>query len=86
MVSWFVTSISTQGSRILNTADIALKYPRPTLPPYMMPIEPQSLSLPDILIPVIAGAAAVVSLLLIDRMAVRRMNLHRKKTATKNSL
>ena len=77
VVTWFVTSISAQGPKILESADTALKYPRPTLPPYMIPIEPQSLSLPEIFMPIVAGAAVAVSLLLIDRV-FSRINLHRK--------
>lgn len=78
VVMWIVSSISLQGHRALDSAETALKYPRPTLPPYMMPIEPQSVSLPEIFLPVVAGAVVVVSLLLIDRIIERRMNLYRK--------
>lgn len=73
--TWLVTNISIQGDRITNSIDTALKYPRPTLPPYMTPIEPQS---GDGVIPVILGVAVVVSLLAIDRMLLSRIHLHRK--------
>ena len=76
VLTWLVTSITTQGIMITDSVDTALKYPRPTLPPYMMPIEPQSSSLPEIFIPIAAGAAVVISLLAIDRMIIQRTRLH----------
>ena len=75
VLTWFVTSISTQGSRILESSDASLKYPRPTLPPYMMPIEPQlgtSLS-PELLMPIILSSIVVASLLTIDRIFCHRI-------------
>ena len=73
--TWIVTNITIQGDRITNSIDTALKYPRPTLPPYITPIEPQS---GDGIIPVILGCIVVVSLLIIDRIVVPRIYLRNK--------
>lgn len=73
--TWFATNISIQSDRITNSIDTALKYPRPTLPPYMTPIEPQS---GDGIIPIIFGVAVVVSLLIIDKTIIPRIRLHPK--------
>ncbi len=72
--TWFVTNISIHD-RITNSIDSALKYPRPTLPPYMTPIEPQS---GDGIIPIILGIATVVSLLAIDRIIIPKIRLRQK--------
>ena len=72
--TWMVTNISIHGDRITNSIDDTLKYPRPTLPPYMTPIEPQS---GDAIIPVLLGCVVVVSLLIIDRI-VPRIHLRNK--------
>lgn len=85
-VTWFVTHTATQWYTIVEYADSALKYPRPTLRPYMAPIDPQSLSLPEIFMPMIAGITVVVSLLLIDRRIISRINLHRKQNSNKKFL
>ena len=74
--TWFVTNISIQGDRITNSLDSALKYPRPTLSPYMTPIEPQSGV--DTFIPIILGVTMVVSLLTVDKIILPRIWLHRK--------
>ena len=74
--TWLVTNISIQGDRITNSLDSALKYPRPTLPPYMTPIEPQSGG--DGLIPIIFGVTVVVSLLAVDRIIIPRIRQHQK--------
>lgn len=76
MSTWFVTNITIQGDRITNSLDSALKYPRPTLSPYMTPIEPQSGG--DIFIPIILGIVVVVSLLTVDRIILPKIWLHRK--------
>ena len=75
MFTWLVTNISIQGDKIANSIDTALKYPRPTLPPYMTPIEPQS---GDGVIPIILGIAVVVSLLIVDRIILPKIQLHHK--------
>lgn len=75
MSTWLFTNIGIQGDRIATSIDSALKYPRPTLPPYMTPIEPQS---GDGIIPMVFGIAVVVSLLVMDRMIFPRVSLHRK--------
>ena len=73
--TWIVTNISIQGDRITNSIDTALKYPRPTLPPYMTPIETQS---GEGVIPIVFGVVVVVSLLVMDRMIFSRISLHHK--------
>jgi len=73
--TWIVTNISIQGDRVTNSIDTMLKYPRPTLPPYMTPIEPQS---GDVVIPVILGCVVVASLLVIDRIMFSRIILRHK--------
>lgn len=73
--TWIVTNISIQGDRVTNSIDTMLKYPRPTLPPYMTPIEPQS---GDGIIPIVFGIVAVVSLLVMDRIIFPRISLHHK--------
>ena len=74
--TWLVTNIGIQGDRITNSLDSALKYPRPTLPPYMTLIEPQSGG--DGLIPIILGVAVVVSLFTVDRIIIPRIQQHQK--------
>ncbi len=74
--TWLLTNIGIQGSIITNSLDSALKYPRPTLPPYMTLIEPQSGG--DELIPIILGVAVVVSLLTVDRIIIPRIRQHQK--------
>ena len=73
--TWLTTNISIQGDKITNSIDTALKYPRPTLPPYMTPIEPQS---GDGIIPIIFGVAMIVALLIIDRTIIPRIRLYQK--------
>ena len=70
--TWLVTNISIHD-RIAGSIESALKYPRPTLPPYMTPIEPQSA---DGIIPIALGIAVVGFLLVIDRI-IPRIRLHR---------
>ena len=86
VITWFVTNTTTQGYTIVEHADSALKYPRPTLPPHMGPIEPQSLSLFEIFMPIVAGITVVIALLSIDRRVVSRINLHRKQKNNKKFL
>jgi hypothetical protein len=76
MITWFITNISIQGDKITSSMDTALKYPRPTLPPYMTPIEPQSGV--DGIIPIILGVVVVVSLLIVVRIIIPRIRLHQK--------
>lgn len=71
--TWLGTSISIQGDRITNSMDAALKYPRPTLPSYMTPIEPQSSG--DGIIPIVLGVAVVISVLIVDRFIIPRIHL-----------
>ena len=73
--TWIITNISIQGDRIINSADTALKYPRPTLPSYMTPIEPQS---GDGVIPIILGVTVVVSLLVIYRIILPQNHLRQR--------
>ena len=73
--TWLLTNIGIQGDRIATSIDSALKYPRPTLPPYMTPIEPQS---GEGIIPIVFGVAVVVSLLVMDRIIISRIRLHHK--------
>ncbi len=74
--TWFLTNISIQGDKITNSLDSALKYPRPTLPPYMTPIEPQSGG--DGLIPIILGVGVIVSLLAVNKIIIPRIRYHSK--------
>ena len=71
--TWLATSISIQGDRITNSMDTALKYPRPTLPSYMTPIEPQSSG--DGIIPIVLGVAVVISILIVNRFNIPRIHL-----------
>ena len=73
--TWFVTSINIQADNIANSIDTALKYPRPTMPQYMTPIEPQS---GDVMIPVVFGVATIGLLLILDRIFIPRIHLHHK--------
>ena len=73
--TWFATNISIQSDRIVNSIDPVLKYPRPTMPQYMTPIEPQS---GDVIFPVVFGAAVIGFLLVIDKIMIPRIHLHRK--------
>ena len=71
--TWFTANLNIQQTKILESADMALKYPRPAMPSYMIPIEPQSAILvPEFLTPIIAGSATVASLLIIDKLITRR--------------
>ena len=74
--TWLFTNIATQGDRISNSIDTALKYPRPTLPPYLTPIEPQSGG--EGIVPIVFGVIAVASLLVMDRMIFPRIGLRHK--------
>ena len=67
--TWFVTRIAAQSIEF----DTALKYPRPTLPQYMMPMEPQSASMSEFFIPIVLGGIVIVSLLAIDKMIIQRV-------------
>ena len=79
VLTWFVTSINTYGNTILESA---LKYPRPTLPPYMMPIEPQSfplLSSESFVMPIILGAMVAGSLLAVERIIFCKIRLSKTR-------
>lgn len=69
--TWLVTNIGIRGDRIASSTDDALKYPRPTLPPYMTSIEPHS---GDGVIPIVFGVAVVASLLIIDKIILPRIH------------
>ena len=69
--TWFSTNVALQGDRITSSIDEALKYPRPTLPPYMAPIEPQSAS-SEMVFPIIITSIVIASLLTIDRIVTAR--------------
>ena len=56
--AWFLTNLSIQVDKITTSIDSSLKYPRPTLPPYMMPIEPQSSN--EAILPIIIGVGAII--------------------------
>lgn len=76
MSAWIVTSIGT----LLDPLQSAYKYPRPTLPPYLTPIEPQS-SLGflqgDLAIPVISAVVVVIAGLVANHVISRQ----RKKSS-----
>ena len=69
--TWVATSVASQGGKITSSIDTALKYPRPTLPPYMNQIEPQSAP-NEIIFPIIVTAVVIASLLTIDRVVTIR--------------
>ena len=75
MFTWIITNITLQGDKMINSIDTALKYPRPTLPPYMTTIEPQS---GEEITPIILGVAVVVSLLAIQKIIIRQIQLHHR--------
>ena len=73
--TWIITNITLQGDKMINSIDTALKYPRPTLPPYMTTIEPQS---GEGITPIILGVAVVVSLLAIHKIIIPQIQLHHR--------
>ena len=76
VLTWLVTSATMQGNKIVDSAfDAGLKYPRPTLPPYMMPIEAQSGSLPEFVMPIMFAAVVALSILIIDRIVISKIRL-----------
>ena len=72
MFTWITTNVASQGNKITSSIDTALKYPRPTLPNYMNPIEPQSAS-SDIVIPIIITSIVVASLLIANKFVIIRV-------------
>lgn len=76
VATWLMTSIV----RVSDPLQSAYKYPRPTIPPYMTPIEPHS-SLgflqSDLVIPIIATVSVVVIGLAINhRISTRKRKLN----------
>jgi DNA-binding transcriptional ArsR family regulator len=70
MSAWMVTSTGT----ILDPLQSAYKYPRPTIPPYMTPIEPHSLVFlqGDLAIPVISAGIVVIVGLVVNHIMSRQ--------------
>ena len=69
MVTWMVTSATAP-----DPLQSAFKYPRPSLPPYMAPIEAQGAGFfqADLVIPAAAAAGVVIAGLAIARMLSRQ--------------
>jgi predicted transcriptional regulator len=70
MSAWMVTSTGT----MLDPLQSAYKYPRPTIPPYMAPIEPHSLVFlqGDLAIPAISAVGVVIVGLVINHIISRQ--------------
>ena len=62
-LTWLVTNIGIQANNAVNFIDAAAKYPRPTLPPYMTPIHPQSGV--DVIVPIVMGLVASAIVLVV---------------------